>query len=47
MIKFSKILVCYCEMVMKHRHRLLREVVKSASMEIFRTHLDVYLCDLL
>ena len=33
--------------VMEHWNRLPREVVESPSMEIFKTHLDTYLCDLL
>ena len=32
--------------VMEHWNRLPREVVESPAMEIFKTHLDVYLCDL-
>ena len=31
----------------EHWHRLLRDVVESASMEILRTHLDAFLCNLL
>ena len=31
--------------VMEHCNRLPREVVKSPSMEILKTHLDAYLCD--
>ena len=31
--------------VMEHGNRLPREVVESPSMEIFKTHLDTYLCD--
>ena len=30
--------------VMEHWNRLPREVVESPSMEIFKTHLDAYLC---
>lgn len=30
-----------------HWNRVLREVVKSQSMETFKAHLDVFLCDLL
>ena len=33
--------------MMEHWNRLPREVVESLSMEIFKTHLDAYLCDLL
>ena len=33
--------------VTKHWDRLPREVVESPSLEIFKTHLDVILCDLL
>ena len=33
--------------VTEHWNRLPREVVESPSMEIFRTCLDTYLCDLL
>jgi len=33
--------------VMENRNILSREVVESPSMEIFKTYLDVYLCDLL
>lgn len=33
--------------VTEHRNRLPREVVDSPSLEIFRTCLDAYLCDLL
>ena len=33
--------------VMEHWHGLPREVVDSPSLEIFKTHLDAYLCDLL
>ena len=33
--------------VKKHWSRLPREVVESPSMEIFKTCLDAYLCDLL
>ena len=33
--------------VMEHWNRLPREVVESHSMEIFKTHLDAYLCNLL
>ena len=31
----------------EHRNRLPREVVESPSMEIFKTHLDACLCNLL
>jgi len=31
----------------KHWNRLPREVVQSPSMEVLKTHLDTYLCDLL
>ena len=34
-------------MVREHRNRLPREVVEAPSVEIFKTHLDAYLCDLL
>ena len=33
--------------VIEHWNRLPREVVESPSMEIFKTHPDTYLCDLL
>ena len=33
--------------VTEHWNRLPREVVQSPSMEIFKIHLDAYLCDLL
>ena len=33
--------------VMEHWSRLPREVVDSPSLEIFKTHLDAYLCSLL
>ena len=33
--------------LMGHWNRLFREVVESPPLEIFRTHLDAYLCDLL
>ena len=33
--------------VMERLNRLLREVVDSPSLEIFKTHLDAYLCNLL
>ena len=32
--------------VTKQWNRLPREVVESPSLEIFKTHLDTYLCDL-
>ena len=32
--------------VTKNWNRLPREVVESPSLEIFKTHLDTYLCDL-
>ena len=32
--------------VMEHRHRLHRGVVESPFLEIFKTHLDAYLCSL-
>lgn len=31
----------------EHWNRLLREVVESPSLEIFKTHLDAFLCNLL
>jgi len=34
-------------MVMEHRNRLPSEVVEYSSIEILKTHLDTYLCDLL
>ena len=37
----------FSERVVRRRHRLPREVVESPSMEIFKIHLDTYLCDLL
>jgi len=33
--------------VTEHRNRLQREVVQSPSVEIFKTYLDAYLCDIL
>ena len=33
--------------VMEHWNRLSREVEESLSIEIFKTCLDIYLCDLL
>ena len=33
--------------VMEHWNRLPRDVVESPSMEIFKTCLDAYLCDLM
>ena len=33
--------------VMEHQNRLPREVVESPSMEIFKTHLNACLCDVL
>ena len=33
--------------VTEHWHRLPREVVESPSLELFKTHLDVMLCNLL
>ena len=33
--------------VIEHQNNLPREVVESPSMEIFKTHLDAYLCSLL
>ncbi len=33
--------------VTEHWNRLPREVVESLSMEIVKTHLDTYLCNLL
>ncbi|KFQ00291.1 hypothetical protein N330_04604, partial [Leptosomus discolor] len=33
--------------VAEHWNRLPREVVESPSLEIFKTHLDAFLCDLL
>ena len=32
--------------VTEHWDRLPRKVVESPSLEIFKTHLDTYLCDL-
>ena len=37
----------YMVRVMEQWNRLPREVVESPSVEIFKTHLDAYLCDLL
>jgi len=33
--------------VTEHWNRLPREVLESPSLEIFKTHLDTYLCNLL
>ena len=33
--------------VKEHWNRLPRKVVESPSLEIFNTHLDAYMCDLL
>ncbi|KFP34477.1 hypothetical protein N325_02880, partial [Colius striatus] len=33
--------------VMEQRHRLPRGVVESPSLEVFKTHLDIFLCDLI
>ena len=33
--------------VTEHWNRLPREVVESSSTEIFKTHVNAYLCDLL
>jgi len=33
--------------MVEHWNRLPRKVVESPSLEIFKTHLDSYLCDLL
>ena len=33
--------------VMEHWNRLPRETVESLPLEIFKTHLDVFLCNLL
>jgi len=33
--------------VKDHWNRLPREVIESPSLEIFKTHLDTFLCDLL
>jgi len=33
--------------VMEHWNRVPRDVVESPSMEIFKTHLSAYLCNLL
>ena len=33
--------------VTEHRNRLPGEVVDSPSLEIFKTHLDVFLCNIL
>ncbi len=33
--------------ITEHWNRLPREVVESPSMEVFKTHLNTYLCDLL
>ena len=37
----------YTVRVMEQWNRLPREVVESPSMEVFKTHLDAYLCHLL
>lgn len=39
--------ILYGKGVMQHWNRLPREVVESPSTEIFKTHLDTCLCDLL
>lgn len=31
----------------EHWHRLPREVVECASLEMFKSHMDTFLCDLL
>ena len=33
--------IFFSERVVKHRHRLLREAVKSVSLEVFKKHGDV------
>ena len=33
--------------VMEHWNRLPKEIMESPSMQIFKTHLNTYLCDLL
>jgi len=33
--------------VTEHWNRLHREVVQSPSVEVFKTYLDAYLCDIL
>ena len=42
----SNVLKNFMVRVTEHWNRLPREVVQSLSMEIFKTHLDTYLCDL-
>ena len=33
--------------MIEHKSRLPRDVVESPSLEIFKTHLNIFLCDLL
>ena len=37
--------IFFTVMVTEHWNRLHREAVESPSLEIFKTHLDTYLCD--